>query len=346
MRLGLPRWGFSILATLLVLTLPACDREFQLIEIEGSTMGTVYSVRLNAAGFGGKKAMLKSGIEDILQEINRQMSTWDPNSVLSDINRHAGTDWIDIPEDLYEVLKASLEIARQTDGALDISIGPLVNLWGFGPEENAPAIPNEHEIQALLERTGYRLLELDPESARLRKKRSEVYIDLSAIAKGFAVDEIAHYLDSRGIRDYLVEVGGEIQAHGINPDGKPWQIGIEKPVSNEFSIQRIVPLSNQGMATSGDYRNYRMIEGIRYSHTIDPRTGKPVSHDLAAVTVIHPSTMMADGFATALLVLGPETGLEFAEKMNLSVLFVIRQEDGFFEKMTPSFRQLISAGYP
>jgi len=341
MRIGLSRWYFSILTTILLLTLPGCNREWQLTEINGSTMGTVYSVKLNAAGFGEQEPILKSGIESILQEINRQMSTWDPQSVLSTINRHAGTDWIEIPEDLYKVLESALDIARQTDGALDITIGPLVNLWGFGAEESAPAIPDEHEIKSLLERTGFRLLELDPASRRLRKKRSELYIDLSAIAKGYAVDEIARYLDRREISNYLVEVGGEIQAHGVNPDGEAWQIGIEKPASNEFSIQRVVPLSNQGMATSGDYRNFRMIDGVRYSHTIDPRTGKPVSHELAAVTVIHPSTMVADGFATALLVLGPETGLEFAEKMNLSVLFVIRQEDDFIEKMTPSFRRLI-----
>lgn len=341
MRFGILRRDFSILTTLLLLTLPACDREFQLIEIEGSTMGTVYSVRLNAAGFDEQKAMLKNGIEDVLQEINRQMSTWDSQSVLSSINRYSDTDWIGIPEDIYKVLKAALEIARQTDGALDITVGPLVNLWGFGPDRSPTTIPDEQTIQALLDRTGYTLLELDPESARLRKKRPELYIDLSALAKGYAVDEIARYLDQRGISNYLVEVGGEIQAHGVNTENKPWQIGIEKPLSDKFEIQRIVPLSNQGMATSGDYRNFRMIDGVRYSHTIDPRTGKPVSHDLAAVTVIHPSTMMADGIATALLVMGPENGLEYAEEMDLGVLFVIREKDDFHEIMTPSFKNLI-----
>jgi len=223
-----------------------------------------------------------------------------------------------------------------------VTVGPLVNLWGFGPDGRRTAPPPEADIASARARIGYRSLELDPAQRAVRKLLPDLYIDLSAIAQGYAADEVSLYLEQIGVRNYMAEIAGEIRAAGVNADGRAWRIGIERPGNGEPVVERVVELRDAGLATSGDYRNYFEQDGIRYSHHIDPATGRPVTHNLASVTVVHPSATFADAMATALLVLGPERGLALAGREKLAVFLIIRAGSGFEEKDTEAFRRLLA----
>ena len=297
-------------------------------------MGTSYAVKVNPNTTEIDESTVAENIQKILQKINDQMSTWQESSILSEINRTHNTDWFTIPEDIYIVLKEADRINKLSMGAFDITIGSVVNLWGFGATPKDRLIPEKVLIQKALQNSGHRHLHLCTMPFTVKKDRPNIYLDLSAIAKGFAVDKIALYLDSIGFKDYLIEIGGELKAKGVNLDNNAWQIGIEKPLFNQRKIQQIIKLENISMATSGDYRNYFEHEGIRYSHTIDPRTGRPIAHKLASVSVLHPSAMTADAWATALLVLPPEIGIDLAEQQNLAALFIMREGNEFISKTT------------
>ena len=286
----------------------ASERSGELHEFTGITMGAAWSVLVNAEELPGSRQQLQSEINAILSRVNRQMSTYLPDSELSMINTAGSGNRIPLSPSLLEVLQAARGISRLTQGAFDVTAGPLVNLWGFGPEQGF-TVPGEEQVDAALRLVDYENLELDPEASTLKKAYNGIYIDLSAIAKGYGVDRISDHLDSLQLEDYLVEIGGEIRARGVNHKKKSWQIGIEQPVAGVRGVRQIIRLENTAMATSGDYRNYFEQDGIRYSHTIDPRTGRPVSHSLASVTVLHPSAMLADAWATGLLALGPGTRL-------------------------------------
>ncbi|MCK5669552.1 MAG: FAD:protein FMN transferase [Gammaproteobacteria bacterium] len=306
-------------------------------------MGTMYTIKLNVVDTKIDRARISTDVNQRLDKINSQMSTYMETSTLSIFNQSNSQDWVDIPIDLYTVIKESLRINKLSNRAFDVTIGPVVNLWGFGPKARLEIVPEELTIKQALDSVGSQYIHLRKEPYAIKKDRPNLYIDLSAIAKGYAVDVIADYLDELSISNYMVEIGGEIKTRGINPDNKIWQIGIEKPVEDQRTVQTVVTLNNTGMATSGDYRNYFEKNGLRYSHTIDPATGKPITHKLASVTVLHPSTMTADAMATALLVLGPEHGFELALKENIAALFLIREKDNFIEKMTPQFKQAVAS---
>ena len=235
------------------------------------------------------------------------------------------------------VLQAARELSRATGGAFDVTVGPLVNLWGFGPQQEF-TVPAEEQIKSVLHLVGYEKLRLDPAASTLKKSAGGMLIDLSAIAKGYGVDEIAGYLDLLQLDNYLVEIGGEIRARGVNDKQVAWQIGIEQPVAGQRGVRKIIKLENIAMATSGDYRNFFEKDGIRYSHAIDPRTGRPVTHGLASVTVLHPSTMLADAWATGLLALGLEDGYGLARQNGLAAYFIIHGDVGFEEISTPRFQ--------
>ncbi len=233
------------------------------------------------------------------------------------------------------------EISEASGGAFDITVGPLVNAWGFGPENPTPDGPSDEELIALRERVDYRKVEVNVEECTIRKARPDIYCDLGAIAKGYAVDLVAVVLEDLGFTNYMVEVGGEVRAHGVNANGVPWQIGIEKPDVARRTIQRTISLVDMGMATSGDYRNYYERDGVRLSHTIDPRIGRPIAHKLASVTVLHKGCAMADGYATAFMVLGLDEGYALAENLGMAALFIVRDESGgFIEKPTPAFLKM------
>ena len=305
--------------------------------IEGLTMGTTYTVKMSEVS-GPEVESIKGTLHEIFETVNRQMSTYVENSEISRFNRYDRTSWFPISPDFAAVLRKALEISHLSSGAFDITIGRIVNLWGFGPAPRGKTVPSEQEIADEQAATGYLHLAVRSSPSSVKKELPYIYCDLSAIAKGFAVDKASEFLDSLDIQNYMVEIGGEVRVRGKNQQGQLWRIAIEKPGAGR-GFQRVVRISDIGMATSGDYANYFEEGGTRYSHTIDPRTGRPVTHSLVSVTVLHPSCMTADGLATAVQVLGPEDGNEFALREQLPVLMIIREEKGLVEKWTPEFEQ-------
>ena len=338
-------WLKRFSGVFLIICLACCsptEKEKPLYEITGTTMGTFYSIKVVRNSAGLKKdeyRSLQEGVEKTLQKINSQMSTYIETSEISQFNGLKSSEWFPVSEDLAEVLQSAAMVSQKSDGYFDVTVGALVNLWGFGPEHRNNQVPSEEDIAAARGKTGFRGVEVRLNPPRIRKTNPETYCDLSAIAKGFGVDEISEYLDSKKISDYLVEVGGEIRARGKNHLKRPWRVGISSP-DNNMGIQKVIVLNeNPGLsiATSGDYRNYFEKDGKRYSHTINPKTGKPITHKLASVSVIHQRCMLADAYATAINAMGPEEGFKLAEKEKLPVFMIIKTADGFVEKMTAGF---------
>lgn len=307
---------------------------------QGQTMGTLFTVKTMGGPGGLSRDQVQTDIHQVLDQVDRQMSTYLADSELSCFNRYLKDNWFPVSPDMAFVMTEAIRVSRISGGAFDITVGPLVNLWGFGPGKRRDTPPTAEEIRELFPLIGYQNIAVRLSPPAARKELPGIYCDLSAIAKGYGVDQVAEYLEGQKIVDYLVEIGGEVRARGKNPDKRWWQLGIAAP-DREGEIERIVPLKNSSMATSGDYRNYFEKDGIRYSHTIDPRTGRPITHRLASVTVVHPSCTFADAMATAINVLGPEKGLALAKKEKLAVFLIIRDKAGFKEIMTPEFAALL-----
>lgn len=317
----------------------SCSHAPQQLAIIGETMGTTYHVRYVSADPQHNPERVKEAIDAVLVQVNARMSTYDPNSELSRFNQRLQTTPVVISRALEQVLRRALEIAVESDGALDVTVGPLVNLWGFGPQARPEKIPTDAELAAIRERVGYQLLTL--ENHQISKQVPELYVDLSTIAKGYGVDRVALLLEQLEIQNYLIEIGGEMRMKGSKPGAEPWRIAIERPISTERSVQRVVELGDAAVATSGDYRNYYEHDGVRFSHIIDPHTGKPIQHNLVSVTVITSNCMDADAYATALTVMGPQRALEFAEQKQLAVLLITREEDGFKEHTSTAFARYL-----
>jgi len=313
-----------------------------LVTLTGKTMGTTYAVKLAGLSPNADHDAIQAEIDRILERVNDQMSTYRPESELSRFNSYDGTDWFDVSADTAAVVREALRVSRLCDGAFDVTVGPLVNLWHFGPGQRTDDVPSDDEIAAARERVGYMNVEVRNKPPALRKSRGDVSLDLSAIAKGFGVDRVALFCESLHPAGYLVEIGGEMRAKGHKADGSPWVIGIESPVENERALQKAVEIGERSLATSGDYRNFFQQGGRRYSHTVDPRTGRPVTHQLASASVFADNCMFADAVATTLMVLGPEEGYTFAVKHELAALLIIRNEEGFVEKATPRFEELFA----
>lgn len=280
---------------------------------------------------------LSSRLQVRLDEIENIASTYRDTSDLGKFNLDSSTNWINVSNELCSMVSDAAKIGYETGGAFDITIGPLVDLWGFGPAERSDMPPSDIDIDLAREAVGLRKLDIDCDQSRLRKSTAAIKVDLSGWAKGYAVDQIAELLDAVGQDDYLVEVGGELRVKGHNADGLPFAIAIENPTSTVLDGLTVIRISNTGIATSGDYRNFFEYQGTRYSHTLDPITGRPVTHTLSAVTVIHPSTAYADAIATALLVLGPDHGLEFANSHAVAALFAVSTPDGLKYRSSAAF---------
>ena len=326
---------------LLPLLLAACgestyDKPVQ--ELVGSTMGTTFSVKIVDPPTSLDVVALQNEVQAALDNINQSMSTYIEDSALSRFNASESTDWQDVPGELCHAIEAAGVVSQFTGGAFDITVSPLVDLWGFGPTGSRDTPPTDDEIDTLMDHVGYRKLEIDCNVPAIRKASPGVNVDLSAFAKGHAVDLVAELLDIRGLTNYLVEIGGELRMRGLNAKEEPWAIAVESPRRSERSVQMILNLSNAAMATSGDYRNYFEADGTYYSHTIDPRTGRPISHNAASVTVVAGSAAFADAAATALLVLGPDDGLELANREDIAALFLLRLGEQFEERMSQSFK--------
>lgn len=311
----------------------------ELYELRGDTMGTTWSVRM-AGPRGLMPDMLRMGVERQLASVIADMSTWEADSALSRFNRAEAGSWQELPPDFFTVLDYSLALAAESGGAFDPTVGPLVNLWGFGPEGKRRTAPAAEALAAASARCGWQRLQLDEENLTALQPGA-VYVDFSGVAKGFAVDKVSDYLFEQGFVNHLVEIGGELRGRGIRPDGHPWWVMLEAVQENSAGIETVIALHNLAVATSGDYRRY-FIEGEqRYAHTIDPRNGRPVTHALASVTVLHPECMQADAQATVLMVLGVAEGLAYAEAHDLAALFVERRDDQFVETMTTAFAELL-----
>ncbi|WP_343232507.1 FAD:protein FMN transferase [Motiliproteus sediminis] len=315
------------------------EPELAVHTLSGTTMGTTYSVKVVASQDLDLRAT-RQQVQAVLDRINQRMSTYRDDSELSRFNRAEANQWFAVSDETARVVALGLTISEQTQGAFDMTVGPLVNLWGFGPNGVISKAPSQQQIDELRGRIGYQSISVRSEPPALLKTADQ-YLDLSAIAKGYAVDAVADLLAPE-FSAYLVEVGGELRAHGIKPDGQPWRIAVESPLAGtRGDVQEVIRASETAIATSGDYRNYFEQDGVRYSHTIDPATAKPITHRLASVTVLDPSCARADALATAMMVLGDERGRRLAEAMDLAVLFIVKTDEGFAEYATEAFKPFL-----
>ena len=316
------------------------SRKNDFMVITGFSMGTSYSIKIvRQSGMPGSD-VLHEQINRLLSDIDSRMSTYLTGSEISKFNSNRDKGWQPVSPQTFEVLREAVRISQLSSGAFDITIGGLVELWGFGRREQKKIIPDEKELAQLLSKVGFDNIKIREVPPAIRKMNPEITIDLSAIAKGYAVDQVADFLDRKGIFNFLVEIGGEIKTRGLKNRDQAWRVAIERPISNERTIYKIVSLKNKAMATSGDYRNFFELDSRRYSHTLDPKTGRPIEHGLASVTVVHESCMTADALATALMVSGVQKGYKLAEEHHLAAMFISRDDSGFNEKMTSEFRIL------
>ena len=313
------------------------------IEFSGPTMGARFTVKVvtGAEGLADETALGRLILAD-LERINALMSTWDPASELSRFNSSDSLDPFPVSPETFEVFEWASRLEALTGGAIDVTVGPLLDAWGFGPGGVRDGAPSDEQIARLLEGTGFRHLELDHAARTVRKRRVGIVCEFSALAPGYAADRLATLLDARGLTDFLVDVGGEFRVRGRNDAGMPWQIAVERPTESGRFIERMIPISDGAIATSGDYRNYHEVDGERVTHILDPRTGRPIRHRLASVTVVDSLAVRADALSTALMVLGPEEGFALAESLDLPALFIVRADggDGFEGRGTPRFEAL------
>lgn len=295
-------------------------------------MGTTYSVKVADDVDAGA---LSAAIEAELVAVNAAMSTYIPDSEISRFNRAPVGTWFEVSPPMLEMLALSRSIHDASAGRFDPTIGPLVNLWGFGPEPaDDQQAPPEAKIQEAMSRVGLDLVSSRDDALR---RDADVYLDLSAIAKGYGVDRMAEIVEAAGATNYLVEIGGELRARGQNERGTRWTIAIERPDIGARVPYTTVALDDEAIATSGDYRNYFEVDGARYSHLIDPTTGRPITHNLASVTVLAPTTAAADGYATAIYIMGAEAGLALAEEKELPVFAIIKSDGGFETRYSSAF---------
>lgn len=312
------------------------------VEFSGSTMGTRYHIKIGDLPREIDQNYIENQISTTLGIVDKLMSTYKPNSDVSRFNRAAINQAVMIDKKTLDVIQLSKSIYALSSGAFDITVSPIVQLWGFGPESKQNNLPTASDIQSALDKVGFNKVQVTENPPALLKLQ-EVEIDLSAIAKGYGVDQVAKLLDKHNIENYLVEVGGEIRVKGTNRAGQRWRIGIEAPSFIRSGAQQAIAIHNASVATSGDYRNFFEVEGKRYSHTMSPLTGKPVEHNLASVTVVSPSCAEADAFATAMSVLGPKRGFELATELKLAAYFLVRENDEYEHLMTSSFRNIIDS---
>ncbi|QLD32462.1 FAD:protein FMN transferase [Mannheimia varigena] len=327
--------------------LNACEKAPEQITLQGKTMGTTYTVKYIDNGEVKNLAnpeKVKSELDGLLVEVNNQMSTYQQDSEISRFNQlKEANQAVEISQDFAKVVQEAIRLNKITEGALDVTVGPLVNLWGFGPDKRLNKVPSDEQIKERSSYVGIDKISLKMEGKPiLTKTMPNLYLDLSSIAKGFGVDKLAEHLEKIGVSNYLVEIGGELRGKGKNLQGLDWRIAIEQPIMEQAqSVQITVPLHNLGMATSGNYRNYFEDEnGNRLSHIIDPQKLSPVSHNLASITVLAPTTMTADGLSTGLFVLGAEKALALAEREKLAIFLIVKSGDKFETQMSSEFKKL------
>lgn len=330
-----------VIVAALAAALTGCLFQDKVESFGGPTMGSTYTVKYVAGREAADKEQLQRKTESILAEIDRQLSTYRADSDIERFNVLPAGGCMAMPDGVRELILAGQQLSDESGGALDLTIEPLLNLWGFGPQGRGERVPSAEEIATARQNVGQHHLRVDGE--QLCKDRA-VQVDFNSIAAGYAVDQVVAALEASGVDSYLVEITGELKARGRKPDGSPWRVAIEAPRDNERVAQRIVELDGFAVSTSGDYRNYFERDGQRYSHTLDPQTGAPIIHHLAAVTVVDPSTLRADGLSTVLMVMGPERGLAYATERKIAAFFVVREGQEFISRSTEAFDALFGAG--
>jgi len=347
---GIAALAATVVATLVATTSgckPAAPPSGRALAVfRGEAMGTRWQASVVADGLDPERQQAaQQAVQAALDRVDALMSTYRADSEVSRFNAARGLEAFPVSPETLEVLEVARDVGALSGGALDVTVGPLVSAWGFGPPPAPEHPPSDALIGELLRAVGPDRIRVDPDASTLARTRPGVGIDLSAVAKGYAVDRATGALEQLGFADLLVEVGGELRAAGHNARGEPWRVGIELPQSGPPALEAVVPLDGMALATSGEYRNYRVVDGIRASHTIDPRTGRPIRHSLASVSVIAPSCARADALATALNVLGFEAGWELALREDLAALFLVaRPEGGFDERRSPAFERLAPRG--
>ncbi|MEH6635043.1 MAG: FAD:protein FMN transferase [Halioglobus sp.] len=322
---------------LAVLCLTACNARQQTpVQLEGATMGTTWHVTYIDPDGDFEAIAIQQGIEEQLTLVNRSMSTYREDSEISRFNISPSGQWFTVSPDFYTVLSTALAVGEQSNGAYDVSVAPLVDLWGFGPGAAIDAPPSASDIKRLLQRVGQQKLRLDGTRYGVMKL-GELSLDFSSLAKGYAVDLVANWMTKQGVSRFLVEVGGEMKMSGLSGRDDLWRVAIEEPDNMGRSVATAISLTDAAVATSGDYRNYFEVAEQRYSHSIDPRTGYPVAHDLVSVTVVHSSAMLADAWATALTVLGAEQAMAVAQAQGLAVYFIRSAGEEYLHSHTTEF---------
>lgn len=337
---GTTRWISGLV--LIALVLVGCSENDRPLEppvrFEGNIFGTFYQVTIMDPLTQGESLELEEGFKAELESVDKAMSTYRDDSELIAFNEAPLGEWQPLSNELIDVLAISQSVAEASHGAFDITVGDLINLWSFGPGARPEEVPADDVLAERLAQVGFDAVEVDTQNMQARRTR-DVFVDLSGVAKGHGTDRVAAYLAQQGLEHYLVNIGGELIARGLRDEKEqtPWQIGIEVPEDGPQRAQHIIPLESMSVATSGDYRNYFEIDGERFSHTIDPRTGRPVTHQLASVSVFHPSNAWADAWATALLVVGEQDAMQMAIENNLNVLMLVRQGDEWRSVGSPEF---------
>lgn len=331
------RWVWLVSAAVV---LAACGNGDSMESFGGPTMGSTYSIKYVRRAGIAEPAHVRREVESILAEVDRQMSTYRNDSDIERFNALPANNCQTMPASVLELVRVGEQLSAQSEGSYDLTVEPLMNLWGFGPQGREEKVPSPAALAETLQRVGSRHLHIDGD--RLCKDAA-VEVDFNSIAAGYAVDTIAARLEALGIHDYLAEATGELKAKGKKLDGSAWRIALEAPRDDQQVAERIINVDGYGVSTSGDYRNYFLQDGRRYSHTFDARRGAPVLHNLASVTVIHPSALMADGLSTLLLILGPERAWDYAEKHDIGAFFVIRADTGFVIRTSAAFERLSGA---
>ena len=326
----------TLLASLL---LSGCGQ--QLEHLTGPTMGSTYSVKYVPGEASPPVLAVQSMVDAILAEIDQQLSTYRGDSLVSRFNQLPSGSCMDMPDTVLGLVKAGEQLSLESSGAFDLTIEPLINLWGFGPQSRAEQVPSAAQIAAARAQVGYQFLRINGQKLC---KDQLLMLDFNSIGAGYAVDRVSAMLEQQGIDSYLVEITGELKAKGRKPDGAAWHVAIEEPQDSQQVAARVLELDGLALSTSGDYRNFYEENGQRFSHTIDTRSGAPITHRLASVSVVDASALRADGLSTLLMVLGPEDGEAYAERAGIAALFLSRSGDGFVSHATSQFTRRFGEG--
>jgi FAD:protein FMN transferase len=326
----------------MIIFLAACTRAPEELVLSGPTMGTTYTVKVVAAPKHLDGVAVRTVTDEVLARIDRGMSGYRPDSEIEKFNASSTTDWFEVAPEVAEVVSIALEVSAQSNGAFDVTVAPLVGAWGFGSGEEPATLPLDATLATLRERVGYDKLHVRRDTPALRKDIPDLSVDLNGIAPGFAVDRLAERLRSMQIENFMIDIGGEVRTHGRNARGEAWRIAVERPTDSTPTPYAIVQLDDMAVTTSGEYRQYYVRDGRRYSHTIDPRTGRPVEHDLASVVVIGATAAHIDAWATAYNVLGADAGLELATKLGTPVMFIVSRGKRLESRMTPEFEKYLA----